>query len=678
MSSQSNSPSPARDNLFARFIYASMWKTCLDASFVIALLLATLAPSIATATSVTVDGYSLQLLTDPDPPTAGQKTLITLKIIRLTDGAPAQNGKILIMVSETQDTAKTSIINSASLSDYVEAIESDTFGNYELRALFASQAIHTISIVISEIEGRKLLSPLKVTFTVIVDPPDRGALRLWLVFFTVIALTIGFVHVFYLKSQQLSTQAKDFNLLDIPWLKKMLTWKYLQPLFQVPLLVMFIVLLFLAFFDIQDGGKNLSTKLIWTIWWAGVIFTFVLVGRMWCFMCPLGAATEWISKLVKATRRFPASLRNIWIANLLFITLTWVDLILGIVGIPMLTGVLFIVISLFALSTALLYERRTFCRYLCPIGGIIGIYSMFSAVELRSKDCEVCRKHTQKECYTGSAKGRGCPMFEIVPQMDSNNACNFCGACINTCSRNNITLRFRMFFKDAWTTSRQSLDEASLAVVLVGVSIFVTGDMLEPWEGWMSTAKTMVPADLLGLDYDYTIEAVAKSFLYLTFSLIVIPGVMLLAAALSNHLAGPQNHKGVLKTFTIFGYMFIPIGLSMHLAHNTGHLLNESGGIVPAVQRAVNIYTPFNAGEPNWLLASEPFVGPVSLYWLQMGLLLVFYVFSLYAGHKLSLKNYKNGRIAFRALLPMVVLSFALIMVNVFLLNLPMAPRHIH
>ncbi len=38
----------------------------------------------------------------------------------------------------------------------------------------------------------------------------------------------------------------------------------------------------------------------------------------------------------------------------------------------------------------------------------------------------------------------------------------------------------------------------------------------------------------------------------------------------------------------------------------------------------------------------------------------------------------QNGSIAFRALLPMVALSLVLVILNVYLLNLPMAPRHLH
>jgi polyferredoxin len=634
--------------------------------------------SPASALTVSTGDYRVQMFTDPSPPVVGLETLTTLKVLHVTDGLPAQHGKIHIKFSEAANTDEIDRIENENLSTFNMVKEIDELGNYEIRSIFAKHKPYNIDIVIPEIEGIKLASPLRAGFTVIPSPAGHAGLKMMFVLATVLLVFASFVFIIHAKLQKHSTDPAGFNYLDIPWIKKILTWNYLQPLFQIPLLLMFAILLFLAFFDIQDGGKNLSTKLIWTVWWAGVIFTFVLVGRVWCFMCPLGAVSEWISNAVKAARKLPVRMRNVWLANLLFIALTWIDITLGVVSIPFLTGILFVVITVIAVAISLIYERRTFCRYLCPIGGIIGIYSMFSAVELRLKDCAVCKGHNKKECYVGGDNGRGCPMFELVPTMDSNNACNFCGECIKSCSKNNISLRFRTFFKDAWTTSRYSLDEATLAIVLVGVSIFVTGDMLEPWEEWMAAAKALVPAELLGIEYDYTIEVVAKSFIYVFFSLILIPGALFLASIFSNRLAGQANHNGPVKTFSIFGYMFIPIGLSLHLAHNAGHLLNESGGVVPAVQRFINIYTPFSAGEPDWLLAAEPLIDPSFLYWIQMSLLLIFFVYSLYAGYRLSLKNYKDGSIAFRALLPMVVLSLVLVILNVYLLNLPMAPRHLH
>jgi hypothetical protein len=362
----------------------------------------------------------------------------------------------------------------------------------------------------------------------------------------------------------------------------------------------------------------------------------------------------------------------------MFILLTWLDIQIGIVRSPIITGSLMIGIIAVAVAVGFFFQRRTFCRYLCPIGSLIGIYSMFSAVELRSKDCEVCRNHKSKDCYLGNEKGYGCPMFEMIPEMDSNNLCNFCGECIKSCPKNNITLRARPFFKDAWTTRKRSIDEATLAVVLVGISIFVTGDMLAPWQGWMESAMKLFPAQQLGIKYQYTVEVITKSVLYFSVSLILIPGLILLTAALSNKIVGIKNHKGIKQTFITFGYMFIPIGLSMHLAHNIGHLLNESGGIIPAVQRLINKYTPFFAGAPDWRLAVKPLIDSTVLLWIQMALFLIFYIFSLYAGYRLAMNNYNNPHTAFKALMPMIFISFVLMVVNVYLINLPMAPRHMH
>ncbi|MBE9520219.1 MAG: 4Fe-4S binding protein, partial [Proteobacteria bacterium] len=425
----------AADNCYVLSYYCKVVITLL-----VSIILWTTPTSAAT---VSTGDYRVQLLTDPSPPIAGQETLITLKVLRVSDGLPAQHGKIHIKLSEVKDSDEIGRTVNEDLSTFNVVRETDEYGNYEFTGIFAKHAAYYIDIVIPEIEGSRLTSPLGASFTVLASPVGHAGLRMLFVLTTVLFIFGIFVFLFHVKLKEQSSDPAGFNLLDIPWIRKILTWNYIQPLFQVPLLIMFAILLFLAFFDIQDGGKNLSTKLIWTVWWAGIIFTFVLVGRLWCFMCPLGAVSEWLSNAVNATKRLPVRLRNVWLANLLFIILTWVDITLGVVGIPFLTGVLFVVITVIAVATSLIYERRTFCRYLCPIGGIIGIYSMFSAVELRSKDCSVCKGHNKKECYVGNDNGRGCPMFELVPMMDSNNACNFCGECIKTCSKDNISLRFR-------------------------------------------------------------------------------------------------------------------------------------------------------------------------------------------------------------------------------------------
>lgn len=628
--------------------------------------------------SVTAGEYQIQISTNPEVPRVNEEVTVTLKVLRSSDGTPVTGGKIIASAKYLLEEIKFQGVRPQRMDGAVVASEADAFGNYEFKTSFKRADPHYIKVSFLEMDGKTYVPPLFAGFTMDVAQVDLRAVRTGTVLLAFALLALAAGYLIYRMNVAPSSDPEGFNFLDIPWIKRLFKWKYIQTVVQVPLVIAFAVLVFLAFDDIQDGGKNVATKLIWTIWWAGIIFTFVLVGRLWCFMCPIGAITDWTSRAVRQTRRLPKALRNVWIANLLFIFFTLLDVQLGVVRSPLVTGSLFVGITLFAAGMAITYERRTFCRYLCPIGGIIGLYSMFSGVELRSKDKQTCREHKVKECYVGNDCGEGCPMFELVPTMDSNNACNFCGECVKTCSKDNITLRARGFFKDAWTTRRFSLDEASLAIVLVGVSIFVTGDMLEPWAGWMSTLVNIFPAELLGMEYDYTIEVTTKTLLFFAVALILIPGMLLLASYASNKFVGSEGHSGLKRTFTVFGYMFIPVGLSLHLAHNAGHLLNESLGIVPAMQRAVLKYTSFSLGEPNWGFAAMTIVDGAFLYWIQMGIFAIFYVFSIYAGYRLSLNNYADRSTAFRALVPMLVLSFVLMMVNVYLLNLPMAPRHIH
>jgi polyferredoxin len=647
-------------------------------SLLLFLLLAFLPRPVWASNAVLVGDYQIQIFTDPEPLISGREAIIVLKVLRSDDNKPARGGKIYLNTKNTLETIRLSGLNLQDTSEYRIAREVDEFGNYELRTVFSKPDAYYIVVDIRKMESYPITVPIKAAFTIPVKRAPNTNLKLFFILFTFLFITVAGFYAVYIRKKITSTDAVGFNFLDIPWIRRFLQSKYIQPAFQIPLLIVLIILVILAFVDVQDSGKNLSVIVIWTLWWTGIIFTFVLVGRLWCFMCPMGALSEWFSRIFKPYRLFPAKLKNLWLANVMFILLTWLDIQIGVVRNPLVTGWILIAITAMAIGIGIFYQRRTFCRYLCPIGGLIGIYSMFSAVELRSKDGEVCRSHNRKDCYLGSDSGIGCPMFEVIPKMDSNNFCNFCGECVNTCPRNNITIRIRTFFKDVWTTRKRSLDQASLAVALLGITIFVTGDMLEPWAVWMESAMKFFPAQLFGIEYQYTVEVITKSILFFSISLIVIPGLILLAAALSNTFVGRQNHDGLKQTFITFGYMFIPIGLSMHLAHNLGHLLNESAVILPSLQRVINTYTIFSAGQPDWRMASVPLIDSISLYWMQMGLFLIFYVFSLYAGYRLAVNNYQDSHISFKALVPMIFISFVLIIVNVYLLNLPMAPRHIH
>ena len=464
------------------------------------------------------------------------------------------------------------------------------------------------------------------------------------------------------------------ELLDIGWVKRAMQARWFQPALQIPVFLGFVIIIIAGLFDIQKGDMNVATLLMWTIWWAAIIFTFILVGRIWCMMCPFGAAQDLITRIFSLGKRFPRPLRNIYLPSLLFFGLTWWDSYSGIVNKPGLTAWLLIGFFAVAIITALIYRGRTFCRYICPIGGLIGLYSMFSPVELRNRCAETCKQHKTKECIQGTERGSGCPMFETPMTLDRNNYCNFCGECVKTCSQNNVSIRFRTFAKDLWSPVRGFFDEAYLAMALVGISIVVTGEMVEPWHRWMDAIGKYIPFEALGVFDHSAIEKVTFSLVLAVGALLIPISLLFLAALAVRKATGPDSPLGLKETAVRFAYMFIPVGLSMHLAHNVSHLFQEGPGIIPAVKRALNEHLNAGFAAPEWDIT--PLMGQESVFWTQMFIFAVLNMISLYAGYRIAFRFY--GGTALRAFIPMAVLALFFMALNTFILGQPMSLRHSH
>jgi len=611
---------------------------------------------------VTVQGYQLELLSHPSPLVVGQESHVVVKVFKNSPLTPVTGGTVFIGLAA-----------AGAPYDLRPASEEVWAGSYT--APFTPQRIgaHQVRVIVQELEGRYFQPPLSVDFQVAIGKASGLGAAVW----TLLALVGGgaalSLYAVALRARITRPGEDALNLLEIPWLRRLLTSPALQPALQIPLLLLMGIVVFLGFVDVQDGGVNLATKLTWTIWWAGIIFTFLLMGRVWCLACPFGALNEWTSRVASPLRRLPKPFRNIWWATGMFVFLTWADEQLGVVRSPWVTAWIVLFFAALAVVIGLFYERRSFCRYLCPIGGLIGIYSMTAPVELRAKDRAVCAVDMEKPCYRGSETAVGCPMFEFPMSMDRNNYCTLCAECVKGCLRDNLVLRLRAFGKDLWSSGRRFLDESYLSVALVGLTLIVTAQMLTAWPGWISALARWLPAGVRGGLKPVAYLGLVESAILVGGALVVVPLLVLGGAALADKLAGP-NSLGLKRVFVVFGYMFIPVGLAMHLAPNLAPLLLEGGGIVPVVQRAVALYTPFSLGEPDWQvspLAAEPVVA-----FIQMTLLVGFFVLSLVAGHRLSLRAYPDPLTASRALVPMALLSFVFTVAGIVLLNQPMGMRH--
>ncbi|MFO0752054.1 MAG: 4Fe-4S binding protein [Thermodesulfovibrionales bacterium] len=561
------------------------------------------------------------------------------------------------------------------LSRYSRLVPQDKAGVYGAEYRFDTEGDYIFTLAIKSMGGKRFAEPFlvggKLSYREASKAPRN---RMLAVMGTLLLSGLAALGIMALRKAVRVPAGEKINLLDIPPVKRFMQSSWFPTVFQLPVLIVFLIIIAAGLFGIQRGDRNIATLLMWTLWWAAIIFTFVFVGRVWCMMCPFGAIQDWLGRLFSIGKSFPRPLRNIWLPTFLFFGLTWWDSFSGIVNKPALTAYLLIGFFSVAAVMSLVFKGRTFCRYICPIGGLVGLYSMFSPVELRSKCRETCRKHRVKECLQGNEAGRPCPMFEPPLVLDRNNYCNFCGECVKSCSQDTITLRFRSFAQDLWASAKGRADEAYLAMMLVGVSIVVTGEMVEPWHTWMDAVGKLIPFDAWGVTAHAAREK-ATFLAVMSVGSLIVPLLLLTLAGLAvKKTVGRETPFRLGDTVVQFAYMFIPVGLSMHLAHNVSHLLREGPGIIPAVRRMFAGYTGGSTANPEWKVT--PLMGTESVFWLQMLILTVLAGFSLYAGYRIAERYYGNR--ALRAFIPMAALAVFFMLINIFILGQPMALRHTH
>ena len=371
-----------------------------------------------------------------------------------------------------------------------------------------------------------------------------------------------------------------FDLTRIPLVNRVLRWRPLQFTLVLMTLGFFVLALLTAFFGTPAGNRNFSIIFVWIVWWGLVIILLVpALGRGWCTICPIPAPGEWLQRqsfvhprrrtLWTLGRRWPRRLKNIWIQNFAFLTVALFSAI--ILTRPLATGIVLLSFILLAIGLSLVYERRTFCRYVCPVGGFIGLYSMTAPIELRVKDVDVCRTHDTKDCYLGNEQGFGCPWLVFPGSLTRNTYCGLCTECLKSCTMNNVAINLRAPGADLFVAKGRRLDEAFKAFIMLGCAIAYSAVLLGPW-GVLKDAANFGSLPLWLL--------YAAGFLAL--NLLVVPGLFWLAAAASRRLAGLHQVK-VRQLLIDNAYALIPFGLAAWIAFSLGFVLINISYALPVI-----------------------------------------------------------------------------------------------
>jgi polyferredoxin len=325
------------------------------------------------------------------------------------------------------------------------------------------------------------------------------------------------------------------------------------------------------------GSRNFAIVAVWIAWWAALILLAVpLLGRGWCSICPIPLPGEWLQRGavlgpggrgLGLGRRWPRRLRNIWLQNAAFAVLAVFSPV--VLTQPLVTGLVLGGLIVLALAASLVFERRAFCRFLCPVGGFLGLYSQLAPLEIRVRDAAVCATHTIKTCYTGSAEGYGCPWQVFPGGLTKNTFCGGCLECVRTCPHDNIAINLRPPGADLMNPSGRRLDEAFKNFLMLGSALVYAAVLLGPWGGLKSAAYSVGTAGWL---------VYALAFLGLVG--VGLPGLFYAAARLS--LAGPSAGT-FRKAFIAQSYALVPLGLAAWVAFSLSLAFTNLSYLWPAL-----------------------------------------------------------------------------------------------
>jgi hypothetical protein len=144
-----------------------------------------------------------------------------------------------------------------------------------------------------------------------------------------------------------------------------------------------------------------------------------------------------------------------------------------------------------ALTFFLVFERRTFCRYICPLTSLIGtVGSMGSVAGFRTRDRDVCVSCKTKDCMRGGDDGFGCPWYTWPASSDSNLYCGLCTECYKSCPEDNIGLFLQKPLTSVVAPRRRRADVAWAVAILWGLVLYQQVNALSwygTFDGWLNS-----------------------------------------------------------------------------------------------------------------------------------------------------------------------------------------------
>ncbi len=249
-------------------------------------------------------------------------------------------------------------------------------------------------------------------------------------------------------------------------------WKWYPDIFRIPVLIGFFYLNYVLLFGEQGEGANGGLTVMWVLLWALQPVLFILLGRFFCGVCPFGFAADAVQKVVGNEIHPPLFLKKygVWFAYGFFILILLLEVLVHMASSTAASGILLLSIFTLAIISGAFFRRRTWCRYLCPLGVGGGVFSRLRIIKL-GKDAKACSDCKKFECLQGTEISEGCPMGLCVRKHDLDADCISCGNCLKNCPNDSPRIGLHSPVKGFLSNIRLNQAESAFASCFIGFSI---------------------------------------------------------------------------------------------------------------------------------------------------------------------------------------------------------------
>jgi len=328
----------------------------------------------------------------------------------------------------------------------------------------------------------------------------------------------------------------------------------------------FLALIILSgLFGSQSAERNVALVLTWGIWEPLILLSTIPFAKIWCAVCPVGGLVTLMNRHLTLGRNVPSWIRanGLYASAIGLGVVIWSEAAFRMLHSPMATAVLVLSISLPAILLGAVYRRRVWCRYLCPLGALVGALSRNAFLELRSSysicNCD-CTTHN---CSSGDEKLDGCPVYEGPFSLRTNQDCILCGDCIKACPNESPLLNLRIPGSELWQEIKPKTDRAFafLVPVLIGTQLF---------RGFHDAG------------FFHMVAGLERSPAGLVLSMALLSLGSWLFVRVAGSVLFVEHDKGL--SMSLMAYGLLPLATGFELGYHLERLLQHAGWILPVVE----------------------------------------------------------------------------------------------